>query len=503
MRTRWWLAAVWAAFAVRLAFYATAFPIWEGFDEWAHFAVVRHVAMGEALVPRDAVVPLDVATSMQQAPMPPTIASLPSGAVTHDQFWKLPPEERAAREAEFRHIPADFAAQSGTIGAYETLQPPLYYWISAPVLRIFQHGSLATQVLALRWAAAAIGSLVIPLIFVLARAAFHDERMALGCSAVAALLPELAITTARVSNECLAIPLYTAATWLAIRRGHWLALGVVLGAGMLTKAYFLAALLGIAVAFWAPRALLVAVAISGWWYLRNYLTTGTISGLSEAVALRNTPSSTLLHSIGSIPWMRAFDSILFSHLYFGGWSSLTVRSWMYHLLYAGIALATLGMIALLKKPEMRALMLIYGVFWLAQLYNVVLIYATKGVPTSMGWYLYAVVGAEVVLALAGLRRILGGWAIGAAAIAFGLLDLYAMNAIALPYYAGLLGRKANGALAGIRVADIHPGELFQRLTAFKPEFVSAGGMAALWAVYLLATLALMAAAAQLGRSLKR
>jgi hypothetical protein len=225
--------------------------------------------------------------------------------------------------------------------------------------------------------------------------------------------------------------------------------------------------------------------------------------LSEAVALRNTPLPSLLQSMDSLPWGRALDSILFSHLYFGGWSSLMVRSWMYHVLYLAIAASVLGLIALRRNPEVRPLAYFYGSFWVAQLYNTLLIYATKGVPTSMGWYMYAVIGAEVTLCVAGLRRLVGGWAIGAGAILFGLLDLYAMNAVALPYFTGLLGRKANGALAAVRLADVHPWELFTRLATFKPAHVTAGGMSALWSVYVIATVALVVAGVRLGRGVKR
>src|SRR4051794_23441728 len=98
MRTRGWLALIWVAFLARLAFYATAFPIWEGFDEWAHFAVVRRVVNGAALVPRDATLPLDVAESLRYAPLPPTLRDFGEGSLSHDAFWALPREERAARE---------------------------------------------------------------------------------------------------------------------------------------------------------------------------------------------------------------------------------------------------------------------------------------------------------------------------------------------------------------------------------------------------------------------
>src|SRR5207253_4974586 len=62
-------------------------------------------------------------------------------------------------------------------------------------------------------------------------------------------------STARVGNESLAVPLYTAVIWLALRRKNVWVLGAALGLGLLTKAYFLAAVAGVALVFFAPRAL--------------------------------------------------------------------------------------------------------------------------------------------------------------------------------------------------------------------------------------------------------
>ena len=272
--------------------------------------------------------------------------------------------------------------------------------------------SLVTQVFVLRWVSILIASLIIPLVFLIGREIFADDHIALGAAAVVALMPELAISVARVGNECLAVVLYTAVTWLAIRQRNWAMFGVALGLGLITKAYFLAAAAGVAFVFLAPRAFVVAALLSGWWYARNLLTTGTLTGLSESVMLRGQSPFVILNAADHLPWRTAIDSILFSHLYFGGWSGLMVRSWMYHVLYLVIAVAAVGAIGLWRNPTIRSLAWIYGVFWVAQLYNVVLIYVTKGVPTSMGWYLYAVVGAQTALAVAGLRRIIGGWAVG-------------------------------------------------------------------------------------------
>jgi hypothetical protein len=504
MHTRRWLAAIAVCFAARLAFYASAYPLWEGYDEWAHFGAARAIAFeGRFLAPRDTRLPRDVEESLKLVPMPPNLHDLPPEALSHEAFWALPAETRRAREEAFRAIPRELARQPGTTVAYEALQPPVYYWLMAPSLRLSGGATVVTQVFLLRWISILLAVSIVPLVFLVARSVFVEDRVALACAAVVALMPELAIDVSRVGNECVAVPLYSAVTWLALRRRNPWLLGALLGVGLLTKAYFLAALAGIALAYWVPQSLAVAVLISGWWYARNLWTTGTLSGLSESVMLRGTPVTGALSAVAGLPWRTAIDSILLSHLYFGGWSSLTARSWMYHLLYALIAVAAVGVVLLWRKREIRALAAVYGVFWLAQLYNVVLIYRAKGVPTSMGWYLYAVIGAQATLALAGLRRLCGSAAIWIGALLFGLLDLYAMHALALPYYAGMLRRKPGGGLAGLRWSDFDAAELFRRLAAFKPPFVTEGVLIASWALYVAATIVLVAAAIRLARGVKR
>jgi hypothetical protein len=164
-------------------------------------------------------------------------------------------------------------------------------------------------------------------------------------------------------------------------------------------------------------------------------------------------------------------------------------------LYAVIALAALGLVIAKRNVEIRPLGLLYAAFWLAQLYNAMLIYLTKGVPTSMGWYLYAVVGAEVAICMDGLRAIVRRWAALVGAGLFALLDLYAMHFVAIPYYTGMIRHKANGALAAFHLSGARPGEMLARLTVFKAPAVTAAYVAALWILYLAATAALVWAAA--------
>ncbi len=504
-----WLPVLWACFLARLLFYSSMLPLWEGYDEWAHFAVIRAMAFqGQLLPPRDGPVPRDVEASLNLAPVPWEMRRLPPPALSEDAFWLLPPAERAARQADFRAMPREWSGEIGIGGlrAYEALQPPLYYWLMAGVLRLAGGLSLAWQVLALRWTASLIASLAVPLVFRLGALVFADERVALGPAAIVALMPGMALDVARVGNDCLAVVLFTLLTLLAVREAGesptassspsvtGVALGIVLGLGLLTKAYFLTALLPLAWILgrraWKP--LVAAAAVAGWWYLRNLAVTGTLTGLSESVMLRDLGAWGVLRRAPSLPWRTAADAILFSHLYFGGWSSLMVRSWMYHVFYVAVFAAAIGLARRWRERPIRVLAAIYAAFWLGEFYNSLLEWLSKGLPGSMGWYLYAVVGAEVVLCVAGiaacLPKRLQGWAAPLGALLFAALDLYTVHAVAIPYYTGMIRHKPNGAPGTLHLLDfraVGAGGAFSRLSTFQalPE----AALIALWIAYLAAT----------------
>ena len=67
-------------------------------------------------------------------------------------------------------------------------------------------------------------------------------------------------------------------------------------------------------------------------------------------------------------------------------------------------LPALGLIVQVHRPAALSLVSIYGFFWLGQLYNVLLLYLTKGLAGSMGWYMHAVMGSEVVLCAVSFGR---------------------------------------------------------------------------------------------------
>ena len=92
----------------------------------------------------------------------------------------------------------------------------------------------------------------------------------------------------------------------------------------------------------------------------------------------------------------------------------------------------------------------------------------------MGWYMYAVVACEVVLCVVafGRSRVL---VVVLGTILFGLLDLYGMHWLAIPYYTGIIGHRANGALAALHIGEFGAvgfDAVFERLAVNKWALIS-------------------------------
>jgi len=519
------LLVIWAAFLIRGCFYAALLPLWEGYDEYSHFAYVEQLFISKRpLVDRNQPVPPDVAASLQLTPLPWELRSFPPPAVTVDAFWKLSTNEKSLRIERLRKLRAGMNVDRGdsNITIYEALQAPLYYWMAAIAYAIAGNRTLLESVFALRIFSILIASFLIPLVFLAARQSM-PPHIATAVAAIVALLPELLFDIARVGNECLGVMLFTLLLLLCslsregkqpIRRAGMI--GISLGMGLLTKAYFITAVPAVLVLaqplksrLHARRAAVIvgtAALVSGWWYLNNKLTTGSWSGLNEALMIQGATIADLVRGAARVDWHNAVDSILLSHIWFGGWSSLQVRGWIYHFFMAVAAAGAMG-IALIafragsaRRVEVAAPLTFYLWFWLGQLYNVLLLFLSKGASTSMGWYLYAVVAAELILLVHGLCYIapkqFARWLPPLLASAFAALDLYTVHFVAAPYYIGLTSHRPNGTITNFHTSQLSQigwHQILERLCATKPLWFMPGIFATLWALYLVATLVLVAA----------
>jgi len=133
---------------------------------------------------------------------------------------------------------------------YEDWQPPLYYLAQWPVYRL-SGGSLV----AMRLLSVLFGAGVVALAWVIGRAVFDGNApRALAVAAFVAFLPQHLAILGSVNNDSLAELIITAILALLVLpwpdrppRGRLLALGLLLGAGFLTKAtaYLMAPVIGV------------------------------------------------------------------------------------------------------------------------------------------------------------------------------------------------------------------------------------------------------------------
>jgi hypothetical protein len=253
------LFAIWICFIVRCAFYSTLLPLWEGFDEWAHFSVLQQMSTSASLIiDRNSRVSRDIDASLDLAPLPRGMTSIPPLGITHDKYWQLNARERADRERALRELPLRWASEyeSDAMPAYEASQPPLYYWVMAAGLKLLPQMPLIERLWYVRVLTALLASLVIPIGYFLAKEFFGNKAVALGAMAIVSVAPGLALASSRVSNEGLSIPLFSLVLLAVIfwlRQPRFVLAGVVgalLGLGLLTKAYFLTAV----PALWGERS---------------------------------------------------------------------------------------------------------------------------------------------------------------------------------------------------------------------------------------------------------
>jgi len=204
--------------------------------------------------------------------------------------------------------------------------------------------------------------------------------------------------------------------------------------------------------------------------------------------------------------MRVLDATFCSHIWAGTWSYLSVRSWMYHA-FALLAVAgAAGVVWVVVREHMtvkpvaanlaavRMTIFLLTVFALGLVYHAVTIYAAHGMSAVNGWYIDSLVAGEAVLWALGLMAFLPpprrAYVIPLLALAFLVLDVFAMHIYLLPYYAGFIAHTQGNHLPALKLGQLASGgwrTLFERLAVNKPAWLSVGGIVALWAGYVLAS----------------
>ena len=285
-------------------------------------------------------------------------------------------------------VGAEFAPAYPVDGiTYEDWQPPLYYLLQAPVYRL-TGGSLT----AMRLLSVALGAGVVALAYVVGRAVFGRVAPALAVAAFVAFLPQHLAILGSVNNDALSELIIAAI--LALLVTPWpdappeggrasrrlLALGLLLGAGFLTKgqAYLMAPVVGVflLVHYWPRpdrlprpvrsmqlvRSLLLvfvpALLIGLLWWGRNVTVYGGVDVIGkaahDAVVVGQPRTAEWLAQYGLAGTLGRFARTTFVSFWGQfGWMAAPLPGWMVTGLLALTGVAGLGLVMGLTADRRR------------------------------------------------------------------------------------------------------------------------------------------------------
>jgi hypothetical protein len=498
--------------------YASLMPLWEGFDEPFHYGYVQSLSRWHALpILGRTPLPAEVSESLDLAPASYIVKFNLPKVRTFSEYFALPAAERRMLRQRLDSLKGDRPPGALDGSNYEAQQPPLAYALLAPADRLWADVPLPARIWRLRLLAAFSA--------VLATGAFTwllARQLSLGSP-----WPEVAVflvlssqmfyaSTAHIANDWLAVSLMAAFAWAAVRFARrpapWraAALGLILAAGLLAKASFLAllpagiALLAVKIARRSdsgpvaqrarasgpvplggirgrlarvcPYQLATAVAFAAAllpavpWYARNLVLYHRLTGLLEprgGVGL-----AVMLRAAWQVDWWRANAVLVRSSFWMGNNSNLMLSGATVDAMLVLLAMG--GLLYLWRVRRRRGLAAEAPILAAVACFLAGLAYATvlnfiqcEGVATSAApWYAFGVVPWLACLLLLGLAE---GRTLGRLLAALTvLLWAYVMGITfwlkLIPLYAGYAGRvnpgpllawyRRSGPLIGERLRDV-------------------------------------------------
>ena len=407
-------------------FHLATTPVFEGFDEPGHYSAIRQIAyLGKITMREESYV--DQLVLGYQGPLP-----YDSGSPPFDRgmvYGKFVRDRKLVDSyvARYRESvpPALFAFSSEPNNLYRQ-HPALYYALMAPVLRLVDGTPLVTQIFILRLVSylLALSGVALGILAIGKRERLDPGEqgfpLLLGFLIYPYLSPMFFPEFARVGSDSLCLFLvgllaYLFSKWLASDGDlkSSLPIGVVLGVGLLTKAFFIpiAAAVFMYILMPAFSALafkrdlvkripamagifLPAVIIGGGWYVYNHFTYGSFSGSNLGIwlAQRGGLLANLGDTFSLVVFVRGLATAVVTYLW-GGTQSLA------HLPYPTYAplLAALGCIVAAFCVRLRKIPLadpLWLSMWLAAFFalgiggHAVSNMAMGGNGNTPGWYFH-------------------------------------------------------------------------------------------------------------------
>ncbi len=403
------------------ALYASLLPLWEGFDEPFHYSNVQEISVRHTL-PRigRAALSREVAESLRLAPASEVVKQNLPFVTTFGDYFRLPPEARHELRSRLEQLPR--APEPSAESSYEAHQAPLAYALLAPFDAMLGGAGLLRRVWLLRLLCGMVSAGITALgLLSLARRIGLPPTFGWALAFIVLSSQMFYATTAHIANDWLAVPLTILLfdRLLAFHeRASWrnlVLLAAVLAAGLLTKAYFLAAVALVLIVFaraslarLAQGAALVMVA-AGPWYLRNLILYHNLTAMQESAGGFTWPG--LATALLRVPWLRSIRQDAYMALWTGNnsfarFSTLTLSMLLAGMLLAGVLYAVDGVRQRRVPPTEAVLLYGCGFFAAALVYATAQSYwFTHGASLSPSpWYIEPLVPIVLALLLAGLSR---------------------------------------------------------------------------------------------------
>jgi len=353
MKNRWYLPVIILLYVLLAGVYSFCVPLFEAPDEVWHYGYVYWAAGGNGLPSPDSSDGL--AIWAQEGSQPP-LYYLMAGLLTRPLTGSLVPGDW---ESSVRYNPHAAVGEADSFGNRNHLVHGT--WDRWP-----WHG-IALGAHAARLFSIVLGAVTIAFAYLISRClAPGGELTATLAAALIAFNPQFLFLSASVSNDNLVTATSAAGVWLCLRIAgsrtrlplRWpVLLGVVVGMAALAKLSGLLllglALGALAIGGWRQRSwrtwlggsvlvLLVAAAVAGWWYWRNWRLMGDPLGLAGMFAVlpaREVPlgPAELLALVPGI-WRSAWAVF--------GWFNVTVDEWVYWVYSLLVAAGCAGWIVL-------------------------------------------------------------------------------------------------------------------------------------------------------------
>lgn len=393
-----------------------ALPPWEGFDETAHYSYIQQIAdTGTIPIYGASYLSRDVLAYRERFPTA-YANNAPfdeNGGVTYKQFFAMPSTQESLAESntQRRFVP------SGALN-WQAQHPPLYYSILAPFYSVSRDWSWPTQMFMLRsvsWLFTVIGyGLGVLVTF----RYFPQKNSVLAATVVSAwpfLVPMFFPEMARLGNDSLCLLITGGMWWALLRianadapfRGYnYAVLGLLLGLGLLTKAFFIPITVGVVLFLlfrraWRGLAIAMgfAVLIGAPWYLYKFVVYGIATGADEYILLAQQGGLVkgLIEHFSAAALLRGLAAAVATFAWAGTWSLARLPE-IFHVPLVGLLLMPLAAygVRLLRIPLHKidwAPALIWGMFAAGIVHHVLARIALSGEGAGTpGWYFHILAG---------------------------------------------------------------------------------------------------------------